>query len=157
MNKWAARAIGLDALVALGRAGAAPAVGLGKLLGGVVRLFRPAQADGWLAEVDDAAERYRLAAERYGVTDNSALLSRLRARFIFCFVGVVLLLAWGIAVVSSRVEQDGWIAGIIMSFAVVPMALSLTAQAAFLHWQVRTKRLASFGEWLRQPGEWMPR
>jgi len=71
------------------------------------------------------------------------------------FALAVLAIAWA---VRSLLVAGGF-SQIVFALASGLVALPLTAlaaSAAFRHWQIRTRRLGGWEEWLRTPGEWLP-
>lgn len=107
-------------------------------------------------ESQDLGERFRVAQEFYGQSDQDVLARQkgTHSWFLLYMAATFAMLAIGIASWSSYATGLPTIIDCLGRFAAVPALLSLAARAAFHNWQLRTRSLGSFAAWLRSPGDW---
>lgn len=152
----AAVVVAADAAAGIVRTAVRPAAAAGHAgLRAVTDMLRPPRPTGWLDGISDPGERYRLAADRHGVANTALLLRALWRRWAFFLLLSAVLFAWGGLVGPQYAATWGDLAR-AEPFIFIPAFLLLAGQAAFYHWQVRARRLARPGEWLRDPSAWVP-
>lgn len=103
-------------------------------------LLRPDGTGG--VDIPDADERV-------------ALLATVWRRWAWWWVASVLVVAWGIALGRSYASVYGPL-GCLLPLALLPLTASMAMRQAHAHWCLRRGRVGRVGEWLRQPGEWLP-
>ena len=109
-------------------------------------------------KTDDPAQRFKVAQYCYDRSDDDVadLVAKSQRQFTLFFVLLVLAVGWGIVTVGTSGAALPFGLGYPFAFTLVFTLLPLAARSAFWNWQLRARRLGSFMEWLRSPGEWMP-
>lgn len=105
---------------------------------------------------DDSAERFLVAQDYYGQTEED-LIARQQGThtwFLFYMAAAMVLFAIGIASWNSYATGLPVFIDCLGRFAAVPAMLALASRAAFHNWQLRTRALGSFSAWLRTPADW---
>lgn len=107
----------------------------------------------------DEMERFRVACRTYGVTlpEQRQIQAATHRNFLFYVACAFFLAMWGLVFAPGM----GWlpasiIPGLGHAAALAPSFLLglLAARASLTNWQLRTRRLGSFSEWVRTPAAW---
>lgn len=87
--------------------------------------------------------------------ERAALLAATWQRWVWWWLASVLVVAWGIALGRAYASVYGPL-GCLLPLALLPLTASMAMRQAHAHWCLRRGRVGRVGEWLRQPGEWLP-
>jgi conjugal transfer/type IV secretion protein DotA/TraY len=121
-------------------------------------LLRPDEVEPLPTESADPVVRFGVAMEVHGrkASDIEEDVRATRKQFTLYFVLAVLAFSFGIA--SGHWGSRGMplVIEALGRFSLVVPVIALTARMGFYNWQLRTRRLGSFREWLHSPSEWMP-
>lgn len=124
------------------------------------RSFRRAAGAGWqgLKTLFGAVTASRLPPPEVvsfsEVPENHlrALQARYFLQACLAALGASALVAYGVTLALHDAGLPG-----VTAIAIATPLLALAMRASFRNWQIRNRRFGGFRQWLRSPGEWLPR
>lgn len=120
---------------------------------------------------EDPHYRFEFAVDAYGHNEESlrAMKRGLKVRAAAMLGLSAALVLWGLWLQSNMFSDIFhvpsmpiglavilWLVAKVAAMWPVVMSMSLFFKYAFGHWQIRRRRLDSFGQFLRSPAEWLP-
>ncbi len=108
------------------------------------------------SQATDPRERFQDAMEFYGQNELGLqnLRTALRNQFFAWAFAAVGAVVWSFYIFSNLNVMGYW--PVLPCFGVIALTFTKVISTAFYHWQVRTRRLGSIREFLRDRGGWLP-